>query len=135
MTDTLRLRLVIPTEILVDAVVRKVLAEGPEGSFCLLPRHIDCAAVLVPGLLAYETTEGVEHHVAIDDGILVKCADEVLVSTRRGVAGGVLGSLRDSVADAFAAEDEHEYAARTALLKLEGSFIRRFLNLGGRRHE
>jgi F-type H+-transporting ATPase subunit epsilon len=32
-----------------------VIAEAQNGSFCLLPHHIDFVAALAPGLLAYTT--------------------------------------------------------------------------------
>jgi F-type H+-transporting ATPase subunit epsilon len=48
-----RLLLSVPTGVLLDEPVTKVIAESPDGSFCLLPRHLDLATVLVPGLLTF----------------------------------------------------------------------------------
>ena len=52
----MRLTVLLPTEILVDEEVVKVVAEAQNGSFCLLPRHIDFVAALVPGLLSFVKT-------------------------------------------------------------------------------
>ena len=49
----MKLTVLLPTEILVDEEVAKVVAEAQNGSFCLLPRHIDFVAALVPGLLSF----------------------------------------------------------------------------------
>ena len=125
----MHLKLLTPTEILVDESVVKFNAEGPEGHFCLLPRHRDWVATLVPGLVSFVALDGGEIFVAVDRGILVKCGDEVLVSVRRAVRGGDLAGLRDVVETRFRHYDEQEKAARGAIARLEAGVIRRFLEL------
>ena len=125
----MRLKLLIPTRVVVDQKVTKIVAEGEHGSFCLLPRHVDFLAALVPGLLAFENVEGDEIFAAVDQGILVKRNDEVLVSTLRAVLGGDLQELRKTVLEEFAALDEGERAAKAAIAKLEASFLRSYLEL------
>lgn len=131
----MRLKLLIPTRVVVDQTVRKVVADGEHGSFCLLPRHVDFLASIVPGLLAFEDAEGHEHFAAVDEGILVKRDQEVLVSTLRAVLGGELEQLKKTVSEEFAALDENERAAKSAMAKLEASFLRNYLELGEERHE
>lgn len=126
----MRLTVLLPTEILVDEEVAKVVAEAQNGSFCLLPRHIDFVAALVPGLLSFvKTMEGAEEFLAADEGLLVKCGPQVLVSTRQAVRGGELGLLRETVEKTFKVLTDQEKRARTALANLEANFIRRFLKL------
>ena len=125
----MRLKLLTPTEVLVDETVVKINAEGLEGQFCLLPRHRDWVAALVPGLAGFITPDGGETFVAVDRGVLVKCGDEVLVSVRRAVRGGDLAGLRDVVETRFRHYDEQEKAARGAIARLEAGVIRRFLEL------
>ena len=126
----MRLTVLLPTEILVDEEVAKVVAEAQNGSFCLLPRHIDFVAALVPGLLAFvKTADGAEEFLAADEGLLVKCGPQVLVSTRQAVRGGELGFLRETVEKTFKVLTDQEKRARTALANLEANFIRRFLKL------
>jgi F-type H+-transporting ATPase subunit epsilon len=126
----MRLKVLLPTEILVDEEVIKVTAEAENGSFCLLPRHIDFVAALVPGLLAFVTAGAeAEEFLAVDEGILVKCGPEVLVSTRQAVRGPELGQLRETVARTFKVLSSKEKRARSALATLEANFIRRFLKL------
>lgn len=123
------LKVLLPQEVLLEAPVRKVVAEGQDGSFCLLPRHIDFVSALVPGLLSYETADGAEAFVAIDEGILVKCGAEVLVSTRNAAQGTDLGRLQTLIREQFAELDEREKQTRSALAKIEADFVRRFLEL------
>lgn len=127
----MHLKLLTPTEILVDESVVKFNAEGPEGHFCLLPRHRDWVATLVPGLVSFVALDGGEIFVAVDRGILVKCGDEVLVSVRRAVRGGDLAGLRDVVETRFRHCDDQEKEARGAIARLEAGVIRRFLELQG----
>ena len=125
----LHLRVLLPTAILVDAPVNKVIAEADNGSFCLLPRHIDFVAALVPGVMSFFTTDGVEQFAAIDRGILVKCGDEVSVSTLNGVTGTNLEELEDLVEKRFLELDEHERKTRSALARLEAGTLRAFREL------
>lgn len=123
------LQVLLPTEVLVDEETTKVIAEAENGAFCLLPRHIDFVAALVPGLLCFCDREGKESYAAIDEGILIKCGRDVSVSTLNGVRGSNLAELSALVGERFLALDEHERKARTALARLEAGTLRGFLEL------
>ena len=68
-SEHMRLEVFTPTALLVDDAAVKVIAEGPEGYFAVLPRHIDLAAALTPGLLVYVTAAGEERLLGIDEGV------------------------------------------------------------------
>jgi F-type H+-transporting ATPase subunit epsilon len=105
-----------------------VVAEGSEGSFGILPRHVDYVSALVPGILTYRRQEdGSERILALDQGTLVKVGSRVLVSVRDAVDGDDLESLRGTVERRFRRLDQREREARSALATLEARFIRRFL--------
>ncbi len=127
--EHMRLEVFIPTARLVDVAAVKVIAEGPEGLFALLPRHLDVAAALTPGLFAYVTVEGEERFLGIDEGVLVKCGAGVHVSVRDAFESDDLGSLRAEVANRFLSLDEQERKARTALARLEAGAIRHVLEI------
>ena len=122
-------KLLLPTQVLIDEEVDKLVAEAENGSFCILPRHVDTVAALVPGLLSFVTKEGHEEFLAIDGGTLVKCAGEILVSTRNAVRGPELGKLKKSVEERFRVLDEREKSTLKALAKLEANLVRRFIEL------
>ena len=65
----------------------------------------------------------------MDEGLLVKCGPQVLVSTRQAVRGEELGLLRETVEKTFKVLSDQEKRARSALANLEANFIRRFLKL------
>jgi F-type H+-transporting ATPase subunit epsilon len=112
-----------------DEPVVKVTAEADDGSFTLLPRHVDFLATLVPGLVSYETEGGQEAFLAVDGGTLVKCGSEVLVSTTRAVRGPGLEDLQRTVTETFRKLGQREQTARSAFAKIEADFVRRLLEL------
>jgi F-type H+-transporting ATPase subunit epsilon len=126
----MKLKVLLPTEILVDQEVTKVIAEAENGSFCLLPRHIDFVAALPPGILIFESAEGHEEFIAVDEGTLVKVGQEVLVSTRNAVRSSELGTLKQIVEQEFRVLDDREKMAHSASAKLEADLVRRFIELG-----
>ncbi|MCB0113855.1 MAG: F0F1 ATP synthase subunit epsilon [Caldilineaceae bacterium] len=125
----MRLRLILPQQILIDQPVRKVTVEAGEGYVTLLPRHIDYVTELTPGLLSFVTPEDREEFLAVDEGILVKREDDVLVAARNAVRGPDLGKLRQAVTDQFRRLNERERMTRDALARLEADFVRRFMEL------
>lgn len=125
----MKLKVLLPTQILVDEEVVKVIAEAENGSFCLLPHHVDFVAAIVPGIFSFVTSELVELFYAVDEGILVKCGHEVMLSIRNAVRGPDLGMLKQTVQKQFVELEDREKMSRSALARLEAGFIRRFMDL------
>ena len=126
----MKLKVLLPTEVLIEKEVTKVIAEAEDGSFCLKQKHVDFVAALVPGLLSFETTDGCEEFLAVDEGTLVKCGSEVLVSTANAVRGPDLGTLKNTVEKQFLILDESQKSVRSAVAKLEANLVRKFIELG-----
>lgn len=125
----MRLKILLPSHILIDEPVQKIIAEGQEGSFCLKPRHIDFVSALKPGLLQFIAKNGEEVFIAMDEGILVKCADEVLISAFNAIRGDDLATIKDMVDQRFRQLDESEKIARSALARLEAGVVRQFIKM------
>ncbi|HNR51368.1 MAG: F0F1 ATP synthase subunit epsilon [Deltaproteobacteria bacterium ADurb.BinA179] len=123
-------KILLPYEVFVHRDVDKVKAEAINGSFCLLPRHIDFVAALVPGLLSVQKSGSPEEYYATDEGVIVKKGDEVLVSTRNAVIIPDLGRLEGLVEEQFKTIDDREKKARTAAARLEADIVRRFMEIG-----
>ncbi len=79
----------------------RIVAETREGSFGILPHRLDCVAALAPGFFTYETKEGGTVYLAVDEGVLVKAGDDVLVSVRHAIGGTDLGQLHEAVKREF----------------------------------
>lgn len=125
----MNLKILVPTETIVDRKVDAVTAEAQNGSFCLLPRHVDFVAALVPGILSFQPKGGKVRFYAIDRGVLVKCGNEVLVSTNNAVRGEKLGRLKETIEKKFKSFDEGERKALNAVNKIEAGIVRRFLEI------
>ena len=126
----MQLNILLPFKVFAEKQdVLRIVAESTSGSFGLLPHRLDCAAVLVPGILTYETSAEGEVCVAVDQGVLVKTGSEVLVSVRNAIGGSDLDQLRAAVEAEFLTLDEQEKNTRSVLSKLESGFVRRFAAL------
>lgn len=130
----MRLKVLLPTEVLVDEPVSKIIAEAEDGFFCLLPRHVDFVSALVPGVLSFFTDTGGERFAAIDRGVLVKCGRDVFVSAFSGVRGTDMDALQSLVETRFVELDEHARKARSALARLEAGTLRAFRELQQESH-
>jgi len=125
----MKLKVLLPTGVLVDEEVHKVGAEAEDGELTLLPRHIDLTTALPPGVLSFELPGGREEFAAIGEAVLVKCGEDVFVSTRKGVRGAELGKLREKVREEFTELDDRAETARSSLNKIEATFVHRFIEL------
>jgi len=124
----MRLKIMLPTKVFIDQDVTKVIAEAENGSFCILPKHIDFVSALVPGLLSFEYNNE-EEFLALDEGIMVKWGSDVLVSTRNAVRSKDLGQLTQTVKEQFRILDDREKKSRSVIARLEADFAKRILEL------
>ncbi len=123
----MKLKVLLPYQVFAEVDgVKRIVAQTPQGSFGLLQRRLDCVAVLAAGILVYEREAEGEVYVAVDQGVLVKAGDEVMVSVRNAIGGMSLGRLREAVEREFVNIDEGEKQVRAVLAKLESGFMRRF---------
>jgi F-type H+-transporting ATPase subunit epsilon len=123
----MKLKVWLPTEVLLEEEVSRIKAEAENGWFGLLPKHVDFVTALVPGVMTFEPCGKPEEYLAIDHGILVKCGPEVSVSTRNAVRGTSLGQLKKDVEFQFRERAERERATRTLEAKLEADLVRNLL--------
>ena len=125
----MQVKILLPSTVFLDQVAKELVAEGQNGFFCLLPRHIDYTNALVPGILTLEHMDGQIAYYAVSEGILVKIGRQVLLSVRDAVRGETLEDLKKAVDSQFLQLIRQEQASRTALKKLEADTIRRFMEL------
>jgi F-type H+-transporting ATPase subunit epsilon len=125
----LNLQILLPFRIFAaQSAVSRIVVETDSGSVGLLPNRLDCAAVLVPGILMYEASATVTY-VALDEGVLVKAGDHVRISVRRALAGSSLEQLQDTVRSSFSVIDQRQRDVRVALAKMEAGLIGQFTRL------
>lgn len=76
MSDSLQLRIVTPSRLMLDERVREVTAPGTLGEFGVLPDHITFLSSLESGTLSYRTDRGVRR-LAVRGGF-AEVADNVM---------------------------------------------------------
>ena len=129
-TDLIHLKILLPFKIFADIRgVSRMVVETSTGSHGFLPQRLDGTAALVVGILEYENEAGEINYIAVDEGILVKSGNSIMVSVRNAIGGVPLGELRMVVEKELKKSDESEISARIAMAKLESGFIRNFQNL------
>ncbi|MEX2435987.1 MAG: hypothetical protein WD735_04825, partial [Balneolaceae bacterium] len=117
-----------PERILVKTTVDKVIAEGLNGSFCIKPLHIDFVSSLKTGILLYQTDEN-EHYIAVDEGILVKCGDMVMVSVLNGIEGSDLSKLEQAIRNQAHRTEAINKATGIAMKGMEAELLLHFMEM------
>lgn len=121
----INLKIFLPYQIFIEKNnVLSVTVETPKGSLGLLPRRLDCVTALVPGILTYKTEADREVYVAVDEGILVKAGQEILISVRNAVSEKDLAQLQETVKQEFLILNEREMGVHSVLARMEGGLIR-----------
>ncbi len=125
----MKLKVLTPSEKVFEDEVKEVIAEGPEGSFAILPRHTDFLSKISAGIVIALTNQDQERFIAVNEGVLVKKSAVVFLSVRQAVMGADLGELRRMVEVRFQQQEQEEKKAISVISKLESDFIQRFLEL------
>lgn len=126
----MRLKILLPFHVFLDQRdVLRIVAESRNGLFGLLPNRQDYVAPLAAGILTYTTAAEGEVCLAVDEGVLVKTGNEVLVSVHNAIGGEDLESLHEAIVREFLSQDAQEKSIHAVLAKLEGGFIRRLAAL------
>jgi len=125
----MNLKVLLPEKILLDETVQGVVAEAEDGSFGILPRHVDFVTAVVPGIMTFIKENGEESFIATDEGILLKQGKKILVSVENAVRADKLGQLEQAVNNFLHSRGELEQRSRYALGLLEADFLRRFVEM------
>ena len=124
----MRVRIIVPGKLFLDQEVDKITAPGAEGSFQILPRHIDVVWTLQSGILIV-TTGKKDTYFAINQGVLVKEKDLVQISSYQVVESTSLEELQETVEKNFRILDEEEKKLSRILDKLEADTLIRLAEL------
>lgn len=125
MENTLmRLKILLPYRVFMDIKnVSRIVLDTSKGAYGLLPQRLDCVAALVPGIFTYQVEDQEIQYLAMDEGVLVKTGNHVVLSVRNAIGGKNLGELHKSVDKEFRSLDEKEKNLRIIMAKMESGFI------------
>lgn len=126
----MNLKLSLPEVLLLDVNnVTQVIVETIHGSMGVLPRRLDGVAVLVPGILVYDLDAGGRQYVAVDEGMLVKMDETVLISVHNALAGEDLDHLQAALLSMQTQRDTEDRDARVEMARVESGLLRRLVSL------
>ncbi len=128
----MNLKLLTPTQVLVDTEVQKISVEMLDGFFTLLPKHIDFVDALKNGILSY-TVNGKTSYAACNKGVLVKKGPQVCVSTSFAILGSNLADLKKMIVTTFREMEEGHKELNLSMARLELGLTKGLiaLNKGG----
>lgn len=81
MNKILNLRIYTPEKLAIDEVIKKISLNGREGSYTILPNHIDYLSSFGNSMVNFIKDDGEKIYLRLNQGILVKCGREIQIST------------------------------------------------------
>ncbi len=120
------LKVITPINIITKEKVVKVIGEDPDGSFGILPKHIDFVTKIVPTILVYTDEKG-EGYIGVDEGILVKQHDVIQISVQAAFESRNLGQLHNEMDIYFKKQEEEKTGLEST--KLELDIVKSFYDL------
>jgi len=125
----MKLRVLTPTEVVLDEDVQHVTVEDPTGSLGIRTGHAPLVTPLVRGILMARSLNGHTKYVAVDGGAVVVTRDGVEVVSRQAVLSDDLGHLEDTVLARFQQEADQDKTRHVAFEKMRINFMRQVLEL------
>lgn len=122
------LKVITPTHIITKEKVMKVIGEDPDGSFGILPKHIDFVTKIIPSILVYTDEQG-EGYIGLDEGILVKQQELIQVSVQSAFESRNLGQLHREMEIYLRKQEEEEEQTGLETTKLELGIVKSFYDL------
>ena len=120
----MKLRILTPSEVILDEEVAHVTAEDQTGSLGIRQGHATLMTPLVPGIVIARRNGGSERYVAVNGGVMLVDNDTVEIVSRQAVAGADMAQLETNVVAGFEKENDDDRANRAAFEKLRISFMR-----------
>jgi F-type H+-transporting ATPase subunit epsilon len=122
----MKLTVTTPLAIVVEAGdVAHLRAEDETGAFGILPGHADFLTTLVVSVASWRDVQGVEHHVAVQGGVLeVRDGGAIAIATAEAVPGDDLQRLESEVIARFRRRIAEEQTARTDARRLYLAAVR-----------
>ena len=125
----MKLRVLTPTEVVLEDDVVHVSVEDPTGSLGFRAGHAPLVTPLVRGILTARSADGRERYVALDGGVAIVGNDVVEIASRQAVESDDLDHLERNVVSEFARQAQQDQANFVAFEKMRLSFMRRLLEL------
>lgn len=75
-------------------IVKVAVFKAKEGGFVMLPNHIDYVSSFDSTIISCVDTDNKEVFIAVNEGIITKCGEEVKVSTYSSIIGDSMEDIK-----------------------------------------
>ncbi len=123
------LKVLTPIGVALDALVKQVDFEAPDGFFTLLPKHVDFVSTLKVGVLRYVKSDDKEGYIACNQGVIVKKGGTVSLTTKLAVLDDSLAHLTQAIEQDFKEMEQQRKEANATMAKLEIGLTKNILAL------
>ena len=125
----MRLSVSAPVAIVLDLQqIASLRAEDESGMFGVLPGHADLMTALIPCVLSWHDSAGLEGFCAVRGGVLsIIGGHRIQVATREAVVGTDLERLENEVVRRFRTAVAEEESARVGEARLQTALMRQIL--------
>ncbi len=91
------LKIYSPIEMFFDDNIKRLTFQGKEGFLTILPNHIDYVSSFDTNIMNIVDANNNKKFIALSNGILVKYADKVRLSTYKAILGNSLEELKTKI--------------------------------------
>jgi F-type H+-transporting ATPase subunit epsilon len=124
-----KLRVLTPTEVILEEDVTHVTAEDVTGSLGIRPGHATLVTPLAAGIVIARAAGGGERYVAVNGGVMIVTGEEVEIVSRQAVASSDLAHLEGTVLEEFDKEEHADRTNKVAFEKMRLNLMRRVLDV------
>ena len=124
----MRLRIITPLAVVVDADIDSLRAEDASGGFGILGGHAPFLTALEVSIVSWHTTNG-ERFCALRGGVMtVGGASEINIATREAITGDDLATLDRDVLAQFRSDADDERTEHVEAMRLQFNAIRHMVS-------
>lgn len=128
----MRLRIITPLSVIVDADIRSLQAEDASGGFGVLSGHAPFLTALAISIVSWRLAEGRsedERFCALRGGVMsVGPGSDIDIATREAIVGEDLGTLDTEVLARFQSDADAERIQHTEAMRLQFNAIRHMIS-------
>lgn len=95
--NILNLRIYTPEKLFLESEILKITLSGKEGSFSILPKHVDYISSFDDCIMCYVDNTGNTNFLATNQGIITKIGRNIEISTFHIITGKSLKEIKDNL--------------------------------------
>ena len=128
--NILNLRVYTPEKLFLEKEIVKITLNGKEGSFSILPKHVDYISSFNDCIMCYTDIFKRVNFLATNQGIITKVGRNVEISTFHVVVGNSLAELKDNINELSQKSEEltnKDVESSKDLRKIELSILKKIM--------